>query len=127
MPLLAFIPAAVQVGVSAFAQTISRDLQPAAARRAFVAAGVCVCLMTSVVYSGDANAILTGAALWTEVKNLFFSEWGLVIGVVFLMVAIGGALKFGVGWGFATAGVGALLFLVPGGVATLQKWGQALA
>jgi hypothetical protein len=125
--LYAFIQVAIQAAVMAFAQTISRDLQPAAARRAFVAAVVCLCLMTSTIYSGDANAVLTGAGLWTEVKNLFFTEWGLVIGAVVLLVAIGGTLKYGIGWGFATAGVCSLFFLVPGGLATMQNWGKNFA
>ena len=102
-------------------------LRSHAARRAFYSSLSAVCLAATMLHTGDANAALSAPALWAEVKGVFFSEWGLVIGVVILCVAIGAALQYGIGKGFAFAAVGTALFLVPGGVATLQNWGSSLS
>ena len=114
-------------GIQPYLQIVSEALRPKEARRAFVLAAGFLCLVSSMTYTGDANAAMSAAGLWTEVKNFFFSEWGLVLGVLFLAVAVFGSFQFGWGWGMTIALAGAFFFLIPGAVATLQNWGKSLA
>jgi len=68
-------------------------------------------------YSGQ-NAVSTA-------EGILYGGWGLVIGIVMFMVAIGMFLKFGLGAAITTALIGVIIFVVPAIVHDAQQYGAS--
>ncbi len=84
-------------------------------------------LISLALFTLPAHAAMTATGLWTEVKNFFFSEWSLVIGVLVIAIAVAGIPRWGVIGMWAGVACAVIFFLIPGAVVVMQNWGKTLA
>ena len=83
-------------------------------------------LMAIVTIAAPAHAALDGPTLLTNLKQLIFGPWGLVIGIIVCFIAIGGIPKWGIGWGIGMAMCAVVFFCVPGIMGVVQTSAQAI-
>ncbi|PKY09760.1 hypothetical protein B1757_13245 [Acidithiobacillus marinus] len=99
-------------------------------------ATVVMSLITMFVMSSPAMAATTTTAANTVtgfsgsnavsmIEGILYGGWGLLIGIVIFLVAIGMFIKLGLGAALVTMALGVLIFLVPAIIKHAQTYGAS--